>query len=66
MCIIIWVRIERRRRQAICVSSCCFHWEGELAAKYQDFLAYFALLVAVCYVGFVLWKLLRGSFDDSG
>jgi hypothetical protein len=29
-----------------------------------DLLAYCALLVAVCYVGFVLWKLLRGSFDD--
>jgi hypothetical protein len=30
-----------------------------------DLLAYLALFVAVGYAAFVIWKLLRGSFDDS-
>jgi hypothetical protein len=30
-----------------------------------DLLAYLALFVAFCYAAFVIWKLLRGSFDDS-
>jgi cbb3-type cytochrome oxidase subunit 3 len=30
-----------------------------------DFLAYFSLLLAVAYIVFVLWAILRGSFDQD-
>ena len=30
-----------------------------------DFLAYFSVLVAVVYAGFILWFVLRGWFDQD-
>ena len=49
-------------RSLVNVSEC---WPQALTGAMWDFLAYFSLLLAVAYIAFILWSILRGSFDQD-
>jgi hypothetical protein len=38
---------------------------SEFLSFVSEYLAYIALVVAAAYAAFVLWKVLRGSFDHD-
>jgi hypothetical protein len=36
-----------------------------MSAPIADYLAYFSATIAVLYVAFIVWRLVRGHFDDE-
>ena len=38
---------------------------SEILSFASEYLAYIALIVAAAYAAFILWKVLRGSFDQD-
>jgi hypothetical protein len=53
---------QANARSVVNVAEC---WPRALTGAMWDFLAYFSLLIAVAYIAFILWSILRGSLDQG-